>query len=269
MPTASIRSKAPRSPAAKSRLANHEADRATICDDQRLQISARTATDTSSSPTNRIMMVPMRAANAATESDRYCPAECFPSKISPKFQPPPRWRLPWSRLAAGKFKISSSQMKPPRSRIREAAAGQVLTSRERSAVAQPVGGAFPLRDIVGDHAGGFHRGLAELGIAGNLALNALAFGMQQVAQAFEFGDQVLDFRKRGSGDALDQRVDVVDGGLGARRRAARVSAARRPPDGADRRCRCGRSRGCRPRLPRPRRDCCRLPRLIRFFRNEW
>ena len=40
--------------------------------------------------------------------------------------------------------------------------------------------------------------------------------MQEVAQAFEFGDQLLDFRKRGAGNALDQRIDVVDGGLGVR-----------------------------------------------------
>jgi len=33
--------------------------------------------------------------------------------------------------------------------------------------------------------------------------------VQQVAQAFELGNQLFDFRKRGSGDALDQRVDVV------------------------------------------------------------
>ena len=94
--------------------------------------------------------------------------------------------------------------------------GNRIADVNGSAVAQAVGGAFPLRDVVGDHAGRFHRGLAELGVAGNLALDALAFGMQQVAQAFQFGDQVFDFRQRGSGDALDQRVDVVDGGLGAR-----------------------------------------------------
>src|SRR3981081_4304681 len=58
--------------------------------------------------------------------------------------------------------------------------------KPRSAVAKAVGGAFPLRHIVGDHARGFHRGLAELGIAGNLALYPLTFGVQEVAQAFEF-----------------------------------------------------------------------------------
>ena len=75
---------------------------------------------------------------------------------------------------------------------------------------------FPLRHGVGDHACGFHRGLAELGIAGDLALHALAFVVQKVAQGLEFGNQILDFRKRRPGDALDQRVDVVDGSLGVR-----------------------------------------------------
>ena len=121
---------------------------------------------------------------------------------------------------------------------------------------RPSAARFHCDHVVGDHARGFHRGLAELGIAGDLALHALAFGMQQVAQAFEFGDQVFDFRKRGAGDALDQRVDVVDGGFGARlQRRARCCSACPAPDGADRRRRCGRNRGCRPRLPRPRRDC--------------
>ena len=58
--------------------------------------------------------------------------------------------------------------------------------------------------------------MAELGIAGDLALHALTFSVQQVAQAFQFGNQIVDFRERRSGDALDQRVDVVDGGVGAR-----------------------------------------------------
>src|SRR5207237_7314069 len=95
--------------------------------------------------------------------------------------------------------------------------------RSRLAVAQTVSSALPLRDVVGDHARRLHRGLAELGIAGNLALDALAFGVKQVAQAFEFGNQLLDFRKRGAGDALDQRIDVVDGGfsIGVERRGVR------------------------------------------------
>src|SRR5580693_10749445 len=105
--------------------------------------------------------------------------------------------------------------------------GRIPESDGLSAVAESVRGALPLRDVVGDHAGGFHRGLAELGIAGNLALYALTFGMQQVAQALKLGDQVLDFRERCSGDALDQRVDVVDGGLRARFKRAFGGAAYR------------------------------------------
>lgn len=35
--------------------------------------------------------------------------------------------------------------------------------------------ALPLRQIVGDHARRFHRGLSELGITGQLALDALTF----------------------------------------------------------------------------------------------
>src|SRR6516225_11869452 len=84
-----------------------------------------------------------------------------------------------------------------------------------SAVAESVRGALPLRDVVRDHAGGLHRGLAELGIAGDFALNALALGMQKLPQTFELGNQVVDLRKRGSRNALDQRVDVVDDGFRA------------------------------------------------------
>ena len=45
-------------------------------------------------------------------------------------------------------------------------------------------------------------------------VHALAFGVQQVAQAFEFGNKLLDLCQRRSGDALDQRIDVGDGRLG-------------------------------------------------------
>jgi hypothetical protein len=65
----------------------------------------------------------------------------------------------------------------------------------RSTAAQAFGRALPLRDVFRDDARGFHSVLAELGVAGNLALHALALGMQEVAQAFQFGDQVLDFRQ--------------------------------------------------------------------------
>src|SRR4051794_4739215 len=100
---------------------------------------------------------------------------------------------------------------------------------QRSTVAQAVGGALPLRDVVGDHARRLHRGLAELGVAGDLALDALALGMQQVAQALELRDQLLDFRKRSAGDALDQRVDVVDGGFRLRIDRRGVRARDRRP----------------------------------------
>ena len=73
-----------------------------------------------------------------------------------------------------------------RTRQRHAA---VLNMRS---VTKVVGRAFPLLYIVGDHARGFHRGLAELGVAGDLTLDALTFGMQEVAQAFELGNQSFD-----------------------------------------------------------------------------
>src|SRR5947199_4980813 len=94
--------------------------------------------------------------------------------------------------------------------LREVLRAALRPGNECSPVAQAVGGALPLRDVLGDDAGRLHRGLAELGIAGDLALDALSFRMQQVAQAFQFRDEILDLSQRGSGDALDQRVDVVD-----------------------------------------------------------
>ena len=47
-----------------------------------------------------------------------------------------------------------------------------------SAITKPVGCIFPLRYIVGDQAGGLHRGVTELGIAGNFALYALTLSVQ-------------------------------------------------------------------------------------------
>ena len=87
---------------------------------------------------------------------------------------------------------------------------------------RPSAARFHWDDVVGDHAGRLHRGLAELGVARDLALDALAFGMEQVAQALELGDQILDLGKRGAGDALDQRVDVGDGGFRARIERRRI-----------------------------------------------
>src|SRR6476661_5304764 len=111
--------------------------------------------------------------------------------------------------------------------IRNAAAiYRPVWQMRQSTIAQAVGGALPLLYIVGDHARGLHRGLAELGVAGNLALDALAFGMQQVAQALELSDQILDLGERGAGDALDQRVDVGDGGFRARIERRRVGGSR-------------------------------------------
>src|SRR5262245_54086586 len=107
--------------------------------------------------------------------------------ICPKPGRPPRRPRSRSPPVLAKFKsnlklrpaffgtfFSASTRKPPLS-------GQGVRRRcnwRKSGVAKPVGGAFPLRDVVGDHAGGLHRGVAELGIAGNLALDALAFCMQ-------------------------------------------------------------------------------------------
>lgn len=51
------------------------------------------------------------------------------------------------------------------------------------------GTAFPLGEIVGDHPRRFHRGLAELGEARQLALNALTFAVHEAAQTIEFRDQ--------------------------------------------------------------------------------
>ena len=78
--------------------------------------------------------------------------------------------------------------KAPMRRTRQRHAA-VLNMRS---VTKVVGRAFPLLYIVGDHARGFHRGLAELGVAGDLTLDALTFGMQEVAQAFELGNQSFD-----------------------------------------------------------------------------
>ncbi len=55
-----------------------------------------------------------------------------------------------------------------------AAASPAMPASGRvSPVAQAVRRAFPLRDVVGDHAGRLHGRLAELGVAGNLPLHPL------------------------------------------------------------------------------------------------
>ena len=62
------------------------------------------------------------------------------------------------------------------------------------------------RHAIGDDAGRLHRGLAELRIAGDLALDALALAVQQIAQAFQFAQQHDvqggSLRPRGLGDVL-------------------------------------------------------------------
>ena len=145
---------------------------------------------------------------------------------------PKNIRLPlaarsWSPPAAIKFKSNCELF------ARENAAASGGRRRhplsKNSAVAQAVGSALPLVDVVGDHARRLHCGLAELGVARDLALDTLAFGMQQVAQALEFRDQLLDFRKRSAGDALDQRVDVVDGRFRLRIGRCRLRARNRRP----------------------------------------
>jgi len=119
------------------------------------------------------------------------------TKISPKRGFGMR-RLPLVASPADKVQkrvqIGSSPLasRSRRTRIKTAASregdGGKKSLTQRSGVAQAIGGTLPLRHVLRDDAGGFHRGLAELGIAGNLALDALALGMQEVAQALELGD---------------------------------------------------------------------------------
>ena len=65
--------------------------------------------------------------------------------------------------------------------------------------------------------------MAQAGVAGDLAADALAFAAQHVAHALQLGDDAVDFLHRRAGDALDQRVHVLGAGLGARRRIARLA----------------------------------------------
>jgi hypothetical protein len=127
------------------------------------------------------------AAKSATELDWYCQAERCSCRCIP------RRNLPCLRRGLGR--AGSRPAKRNRRIPLGNAAAIELWNVDGLAVANPVRSALPLHHIVGDHPGGLHRGLAELGVAGDFALNALAFGMQQIAQAFEFGNQVLDFRQ--------------------------------------------------------------------------
>ncbi len=67
-------------------------------------------------------------------------------------------------------------------------------SRDGSAVAKPVRCTLPLGNTVRHHTRRLHSGLAKLGVARDLPLDALTFGVEQFAQGFKFGNQVLDFR---------------------------------------------------------------------------
>lgn len=81
-----------------------------------------------------------------------------------------------------------------------------------------------LRDVCRRSSRRLHRRWLQARLLRNHPLDALAFGVQQVAQAFELRNQLFNFRKRGPGDALDQRVDVVDGRLGVRFERSRFRA---------------------------------------------
>src|ERR1700730_4509579 len=95
---------------------------------------------------------------------------------------------PWSRVGIDTFKLIEgffvwfSSLAWNRNRRAPSGRRRRLTRCGRSGVAQPVGGALPLLDVVGDHPRRLHRGLAQLRIAGNLALHALAFGVKHLAQ---------------------------------------------------------------------------------------
>ena len=69
---------------------------------------------------------------------------------------------------------------------------------------------LPGRYGVGDHLGRAQRRLAQFAVAGDFALDAFAFADQEVAQVLQLDDQIVDLLQRRAGDALHQRVDVVD-----------------------------------------------------------
>src|SRR5262249_3494120 len=96
--------------------------------------------------------------------------------------------------------------KPPRSR-RERRRFHNSGSK-LSAVTQTVGSALPLCNVVGDQAGRLHCRLAELRITCNLALDPLTFGVESITKSFQLADHRLDFRQRGAGNALDERVEA-------------------------------------------------------------
>jgi hypothetical protein len=201
MPTAPIRSKLRRSPTVRSPSANHNGGiaRKWLPRDQRLQASASTTIASTNSPTKRSMMLPTRCGErrkgiGSVLSGRMVFIKRWgPANLAARDAP----ALGRGPDTAGSKRFQCHETcdetaAPPRKgRRRPSGSGRT----RKSAVAKAFGGAFPLRHVIGDHPRGFHRGLAELGIAGDFALYALAFGMQQVAQALEFRNQVLDLRQ--------------------------------------------------------------------------
>src|SRR5665213_751873 len=75
--------------------------------------------------------------------------------------------------------------------------------------------AAPLRQAVGDHLHRRGRGMAEAGISGDFAGDALAFVAQHIAHRLQFEDHAVDFLHRGAGDAPDQRIEVFRDGFAA------------------------------------------------------
>lgn len=194
MPTAAIRSRPRRSPADSQGWPHITPARsASLAKNQRLHIRVSTTTASTSRPTNRIMMVPRRGRtlNGRGPTGRTVFITRGPPTIC-------RRRLTHAFARLRDHRRQNHPKKTAALPLRKAAGidypngGRVNERPAASAVTQAVRGAFPLRHIIGDHARGFHRRLAELGVTGNLALDALTFGVQQVAQAFQFGHQVFD-----------------------------------------------------------------------------
>src|ERR1700737_585783 len=72
--------------------------------------------------------------------------------------------------------------------------GTLAVPHSNSFGARAVDAALPLRHAVGDDPGRFHRRVAQVHVAGDLALDPVSFAAQEIAQPLEFGDQLLDFR---------------------------------------------------------------------------
>jgi hypothetical protein len=169
MPRAPIRSKTSRSRLNKLESANHTPQKACRKNQpaesvvsHRLQINARTTIAATSNPTKRIMMVPTCWG---------CVCNGIGSLLSGRtvfMQEIPKVTCTWSRTGPGRFKSRRYERRRNRlasGREIDCPGPKQLVISEKSAVAQAVRRALPLRDIVGDHAGRFHRRLAELGIS--------------------------------------------------------------------------------------------------------